>query len=186
MLTQNLSPQSAVDQLVALHAKATASLKSCLDRYFKTRQPPSPEERRSFCYPQLRVIYEAHGVQPNIARAFAKFQGSGTYVTTVTQPAHFRRYLTDQLTFLVKDYAATIEVGISDQEIPYPYVLDRGDDLGGEGTTAAELALHFPVPRRSWQPHLDADVGVGRRSQPRGDAAERGQGSERVGRGRIA
>ncbi len=146
MLTQNLSPQAAVDLLVDLHAKATASLKSCLDRYFKTRQPPSPAERRTFCYPQLRVTYEAQGVQPSIARAFAKFQGSGTYVTTVTQPAHFRRYLTDQLTYLVRDYAATIGVGLSDQEIPYPYVLDRGDDLGGEGTTAVELALHFPVP----------------------------------------
>ena len=139
MLTQNLSPQSAVDLLVDLHAKATTSLKSCLDRYFKTRQPPSSAERRTFCYPQLRVTYEAQGVQPSIARAFAKFQGSGTYVTTVTQPAHFRRYLTDQLTYLVRDYAATIGVGLSDQEIPYPYVLDRGDDLGGEGTTAVEI-----------------------------------------------
>jgi AMP nucleosidase len=147
MLKQNLSPQAAVDQLVTLHATATASLKSCLDRYFKTRQAPTAAERNSFCYPQLRVIYEAQGVLPSIARAFAKFQGSGTYETTVTQPSHFRRYLTDQLMFLVKDYAATIEVDRSDQEIPYPYVLDRGDDLGGEGTTAAELALHFPVPR---------------------------------------
>jgi AMP nucleosidase len=147
MLNQNLSPQAAVDQLIDLHAKATASLKSCLDRYFKTRQPPSTEERRNFCYPELRVTYEAQGVQPSIARAFAKFQSSGTYVTTITQPAHFRRYLTDQLTYLVKDYGAVIEVDTSEQEIPYPYVLDRGDDLGGEGTTAAELALYFPVPR---------------------------------------
>jgi AMP nucleosidase len=50
----------------------------------------------------LRVTYEAQGVQPSIARAFAKFQGPGTYVTTVTQPAHFRRYLVDQLSYLVK------------------------------------------------------------------------------------
>ncbi len=53
----------------------------------------------------------------------------------------------DQLSYLVKDYAATIEVGPSSQEFPHPYVLDKGDDLGGEGTTAAELAVHFPVPR---------------------------------------
>ena len=110
-------------------------------------RPPRADERSSFCYPQLRVTYEAQGVQPSISRAFAKFQGPGTYVTTITQPAHFRRYLVDQLSYLVKDYAATIEVGISLQEIPYPYVLDKGDDLGGEGTKAAELALHFPVPR---------------------------------------
>ena len=147
MLTQNLSPQSAVEQLAALHATATASLKACLERYFSTRQGPTPVERREFCYPQLRVTYEANGVQPSIARAYAKFQGPGSYVTTVTQPAHFSRYLIDQLTYLVKDYAATITVEKSDQEIPYPYVLDKGDDLGGVGTTAAELALHFPVPR---------------------------------------
>jgi AMP nucleosidase len=147
MLTQNLTPQAAVDQLIELHAKATASLKSCLDRYFTTRKAPTPEERSSFCYPQLRVTYESQGVQPSISRAFAKFQGPGIYVTTITQPAHFRRYLVDQLSYLVKDYAATIQVGASLQEIPYPYVLDKGDDLGGEGTKAVELALHFPVPR---------------------------------------
>ncbi len=147
MLTQILTPQAAVDQLIDLHARATASLKTCLDRYFATRQPPTAAERHSFCYPQLRVTYEAQGVQPSIARAFAKFQGPGTYATTITQPAHFRRYLVDQLSYLVKDYAATIEVGHSSQEIPYPYVLDKGDDLGGDGATAAELAVHFPVPR---------------------------------------
>jgi AMP nucleosidase len=147
MLTQNLSPQAAVEQLIELHAKATANLKSCLERYFATRQPPTAAERRSFCYPELRLTYEAHGVQPSIARAYAKFQSPGIYSTTIAQPAHFRRYLIDQLTYLVKDYAATIEVEISEQEIPYPYVLDRGDDLGGENTKAAELAVHFPVPR---------------------------------------
>ena len=147
MLKQNLSPQAAVDELIALHKKATEKLTACLERYFSNRQSPTPAERREFCYPQLRVTYEAHGVQPSIARAYAKFQGPGAYVTTITQPAHFRRYLVDQLSFLVKDYAATIEVDISDQEIPYPYVLDKADDLGDGGITAAELALHFPVPR---------------------------------------
>ena len=146
MLTQNLTPQAAVDQLIELHAKATASLKSCLDRYFATRQAPTADERSSFCYPQLRVTYESQGVQPSISRAFAKFQGPGIYVTTITQPAHFRHYLVDQLSYLVKDYAATIQVGVSLQEIPYPYVLDKGDELGGENIKAAELALHFPVP----------------------------------------
>ena len=52
----------------------------------------------------------------------------------------------DQLRYFVRDYGATIEVSISTQEIPYPYVLDMGDDLGGDGASAAELALHFPVP----------------------------------------
>ena len=79
-------------------------------------------------------------------RAYAKFQGPGIYATTVTQPAFFRNYLLEQLNHLVRDYGATIEVGVSDQEIPYPYVFERGDELGRGAHSAAELAQHFPTP----------------------------------------
>ena len=147
MLNQNLTPTQAVERLIDLHSDATSSLKAALDRYFATRQPPSPEERKSFCYPELRVTYEAKGVMPSFARAYAKFQSPGIYTTTVTQPSHFRRYLIEQLSHLVKDYDATITVSRSTQEIPYPYVLEQGDDLGGNGLTAAELALYFPSPQ---------------------------------------
>ena len=44
----------------------------------------------------------------------------------------------------MRDYGAAIEVERSDQEIPYPYVLEQGDDLGRNGVTAAELAASFP------------------------------------------
>jgi AMP nucleosidase len=146
-MTQNLSPEAAADALIALHEAATRSLKTCLDRYLQTREPPSQSERWSFCYPELRVHYESHGVQPSIARAFAKFQGPGTYTTTVTHPDYFKPYLIEQLTYLVNDYGATIDVGVSEQEIPYPYVLESGNDLASDGVSAAELAVHFPVPR---------------------------------------
>jgi AMP nucleosidase len=147
MLKTTPTPEAAVERLIALHGQATAGLKACLERYFETREPPTSAERQGFCYPELRVHYEAQGVQPSIARAYAKFQGPGTYVTTIAHPNHFRRYLIEQLNHLVRDYGATLEVGVSDQEIPYPYVLDRGDDWGGDGPRAAELALHFPVPK---------------------------------------
>lgn len=147
MSKQNLTPVEAVEQLIELHTQATSNLKAALERYFATRQPPTAEERRTFCYPELRVIYDSKGVMPSFSRAYAKFQSPGTYATTVTQPTHFKRYLVEQLSHLVKDYAARIEVSRSSQEIPYPYVLEQGDDLGGNGLTAAELALYFPSPQ---------------------------------------
>jgi AMP nucleosidase len=147
MKDQTLSPEAAVTQLIARHAHATAALRTALDTYFLNRTPPSAAMKKEFCYPELRVTYTAHGLQPSIPRAYAKFQAPGVYATTITQPQHFKRYLVQQLTLLVKDYDATISVGQSTQEIPYPYVLDKGDDLGAGGVTAAELALHFPVPR---------------------------------------
>ncbi len=147
MKDHDLSPEAAVEALISLHAEATSALKEGLERYLKTRQPPSDEERAAFCYPELIVTYEADGLQPNISRAYATFRSPGTYATTVTQPGHFAPYLLEQLRYLVRDYGARLRVRHSAQEIPYPYVLDKGDDLGAGGVSAAELALHFPVPR---------------------------------------
>jgi AMP nucleosidase len=149
MKDQKLSPKAAVERLIELHAAACESLKSGLDRYLSDRTVPTHEERATWHYPELRVTYEAHGLQPNIARAYAKFQSPGVYTTTITHPAHFKAYLTEQLQHLVRDYDAIIEVRSSTQEIPYPYVLDKGDDLGAGGVSAAELALYFPVPQLS-------------------------------------
>ncbi len=146
MKTQSLTPKAAVDQLIILHNTATRALRDCLEAYFKHKTVPTPEQKRQFCYPELRVTYKSAGLQPSIARAYAKFQGPGTYVTTVTQPAHFQRYLTDQLSYLVRDYDAQIEVQLSTQQIPYPYVLEKGNESGTGPITAAELALHFPIP----------------------------------------
>ena len=146
MRTQSLTPQAAVAALIKGHAAATKALHDALQRYFKTHKAPTAKERQRFCYPELRVIYESKGLQPRISRAYAKFQAPGTYTTTVTQPASFKHYLEEQLSYLVKDYDAKISVGLSTQEIPYPYVLQNGNELGSGETSAAELALHFPIP----------------------------------------
>jgi AMP nucleosidase len=147
MKDQTLTPTQAVDALEALHSAACNNLKSSLERYLLNKTIPSVSERAQWCYPELRVRYEQSGLQPTVARAYAKFQGPGIYATTITQPAHFRRYLIEQLTHLVRDYGATLSVSVSQQEIPYPYILDKGDDMGAGGITAAELALYFPIPQ---------------------------------------
>ncbi|MDJ1158640.1 AMP nucleosidase [Chelatococcus sp. SYSU_G07232] len=140
------TPDEAVDRLTALHASATAALRDALERYLSDRTPPTPAERALFRYPELRVTYRPEGVMPVSARAYAKFQGPGVYATTITQPQAFRPYLLEQLRHLIADYGATLAVGTSAQDIPYPYVVERGDELAGSGVTAAELARFFPVP----------------------------------------
>ena len=78
-----------------------------------------------------------------MTRAFGRLNRGGTYGCTITRPALFADYLTEQLGLLTADYAVTIECGRSAQEIPFPYVLDTGAALGT--IDPAELARHFPA-----------------------------------------
>src|SRR5512134_1726112 len=104
MKADHLSPEAAVQKLQDLHSEATESLKAGLDAYLLDRKPPKLRERAKWRYPLLKVTNTSQGLPPSISRAFAKFQGPGVYATTVTQPAHFRRYLIDQLNYLLRDY----------------------------------------------------------------------------------
>ncbi len=145
-----LTPSQAVDELNALHTKAVAALRAALERYVQTRIAPTQHERLTFRYPELRVLYHPakvpHSMSRAIARAYAKFQVPGLYATTITQPEAFRTYLEEQLNYLVNDFGATLQVAQSAQDIPYPYVLEKGDELGQAGVTSAELAQYFPTP----------------------------------------
>jgi AMP nucleosidase len=145
----SLTPEQAVDHLEQLHRAATDELRHALDRFAATGVAPSPEERARFRYPELRLVWQPVGPLPFTWRAWGKFQAPGTYTTTVTHPEFFRRYLLEQLHPLVEEYGATIEVGTSDQEIPYPYVVEASDKIFAGGTTAADLARHFPTPMLS-------------------------------------
>ena len=141
-----LTAEEAVDRLQELYEKATSAIRKALDAYLTDHTIPTPEQRARFRYPELRVTYEPDRLPAKSRRAYAKFAAPGTYATTITHPFEFRDYLIDQLAPLMSDYRAVVEVGISEQEIPYPYALQGGDELARGGVTASELAQYFPVP----------------------------------------
>ncbi len=141
-----LTPEEAVNELELRYAAATDALRGALDTFFKDREPPGPALRASYRYPEIKVDYQPNGVTPTSRRAYAKFPAPGVYATTVTHPSAFRGYLLEQLEPLVSEYGAIISVGASRQEIPYPYVFERGDELARDGVTPAELARFFPTP----------------------------------------
>ncbi len=140
------TPEEAIAALAVRYDAAADRLREAITRFVAGGPPPSREERARFVYPELRAIYEQDGLPPKTQRAFAKFQEPGIYATTVTHPATFKAYLLEQLRPLVSEYGARLEVGPSRQEIPYPYVLERGDELAHGEVAAADLAQHFPTP----------------------------------------
>ncbi|MES2819397.1 MAG: AMP nucleosidase [Pseudomonadota bacterium] len=136
--------EAAVDRLAALHEQATRGLSQALKLYLKERIRPDPAQHSQYRYPELRLTYLCQGEVPTTVRAYAKVQVPGTYSVTVTHPAAFRNYLLEQLRPLMNDFTLRVEVGTSQQNIPYPYVVEQGDELAGSGVTAAELARVFP------------------------------------------
>jgi AMP nucleosidase len=148
-LEEFLSPEQAVERLEALHDAAVTALRTALARFVRDGTPPGSHERARFRYPELRVVWRPNGPMPYTRRAWAKFQTPGVYATTVTQPGAFRHYLLEQLRPLIDEYHATVFVSRSAQEIPYPYVLERDDELFDGAITPRELARHFPTPMLS-------------------------------------
>ena len=145
MPTQFPEVGAALDKLAALYAASVANLRQAIQSYVDTRVAPTPEERAAGCfaYPELRVDYEPGRVPPPLSRAYARLNHPGRYASSIAQPELFRSYLAEQLGHLVGDYGATVSVGHSASEIPYPYVLDGATiDLGD--IAPAELARYFP------------------------------------------
>jgi AMP nucleosidase len=105
--------------------------------------------RGLFAYPQIVLTYEPEPDAPLMnsrgARAYGRLIDPGVYAVSVTRPAFFRPYLLEQLGYLVRDYNVHIAVGPSDQEIPYPYVLDSTQDLGLDAMASREVARWFPT-----------------------------------------
>ncbi|WP_459697758.1 AMP nucleosidase [Acidisoma sp. C75] len=143
----NLNPEQAVARLEFAYDRACGALRAALARYAREGIPPSAEERRQFRYPRLDVEWRPGGRAPFTTRAWAKLQKPGLYTTTVTQPAHFRSYLLEQLQPLVSEYGVRLSIGVSDLEIPYPYVTEGGDEFAHGTVEVADLARYFPTPR---------------------------------------
>ncbi|MDB5671520.1 MAG: nucleosidase [Alphaproteobacteria bacterium] len=138
--------QGLIDQLCEMSDASMAALRNALARYLKTGERPDADARAEgqFAYPELRVDYRHDQPTAFPTRAFGRLNRPGRYATSIARPRLFRKYLTEQLGLLVRDYRVEVSVGRSKSEIPYPYVLDGTDDLRLDGAHAADLGRWFP------------------------------------------
>ena len=136
-----------IDELIAISESSSAALRSALAGYLARGERPDPEARTrgDFAYPELRIHYRYDTPSKFPGRAFGRLNQPGEYAISVARPKLFRKYLTEQLGFLIRDYAVDVSVGRSASEIPYPYVLDGTDDLRLDGASAADLGRWFPT-----------------------------------------
>jgi AMP nucleosidase len=171
--TRNLTTFEAIpgiiDSLCEIYDESVANLRTALAGYLKSGERPDPQAREegSFAYPEIRIYYP-YGSPPNFPpRAYGRLNQPGHYATSVTRPYLFRKYLSEQLGCLVRDYGVEVTVGRSAREIPYPYVLDGTDDLRLDEVQAADLAMWFPTTELA---HIGDEIADGAWVQPAGAA----------------
>lgn len=145
-MTDKMTPQAALDRLETLYNQSVANLRAAVKRFLETGERADVEARAAglFAYPRLTVSWFGDRPQDLETRAFARLSRTGVYTTTVTRPDLYRAYLLEQLTLLATEYGATITVEPSDQEIPFPYVLD-GSGVALDSTMTAAIARWFPT-----------------------------------------
>lgn len=141
---------AALDRLEQLYDAAVDALRQAIEAYIARGELPDEAARASglFVYPELRVRWEGEAPLHRLTRAFGRFTRPGKYAMTVTRPALMRHYLAEQLTLLENDYPIEIEVGPSQQEIPFPYVID-GSSLNLDRSMSAGLTRYFPTTELS-------------------------------------
>ncbi|HWA62611.1 MAG TPA: AMP nucleosidase [Caulobacteraceae bacterium] len=166
-MTSKTDAAAIVERLTERYDAAVAALRKALKRFMTDGVAPDPVARAqgAFAYPELRLTYRPSGPPPRLARSFARFSQPGTYATTITRPALFRDYLIEQLSLLIADFEVEAEVVASNQEIPFPYVLDGAADIELADVTATEIARHFPTTELAfigdeiadgyWEPMLE-------------------------------
>jgi len=135
-----------VDRLETEYRQSVDALRSALKSFLAGGPPPDPAVRRSgaYVYPELRLTWPPGGNYPRISRAFARIALPGQYAVTVTRPDLFRDYLVEQLSLLQQDFDVQLSVGRSEQEIPFPYVLDAAD-MAMADVSSVEIARYFPT-----------------------------------------
>ena len=139
--------EEIIAQLIAEFDGSVNRLKDAIRTYTSTGTPPDPKMRTdgSFAYPEIIVRYSGTELKWSGSLAFARLDEPGEYRTTVTRPKMFASYLREQLNLLFDQYDIDVEVKLSRQEIPFPYVLDPSGDMVSGTTTPIELARYFPA-----------------------------------------
>ncbi|MET3827035.1 AMP nucleosidase [Sphingomonas sp. PvP055] len=150
-----------VAELDRLYRASVERLQAALTTYITSGQPPAPESRKdgSFAYPEIRLQYRGGEDRPVPARSFGRLVSEGAYAISVTKPAIFADYLTEQLTLLIEDYDVTVEAVPGRQEIPFPYVIDPGHALSLDAVSAVDLSRHFPATELA---HIGDEIADGR------------------------
>lgn len=146
-MDSNQKAHEILSGLITHYDQSVGRLRSAISDYINQGTIPNIASRSdgSFAYPLLTIIY--NGVEKNASSglSFGRLEKIGRYSSTITQPKLFADYLVTQLQLLLDQYEIEILVEPSQQEIPFPYVIDSKSGFNMDGIPASEISKYFPT-----------------------------------------
>lgn len=136
---------AAVARLIEIYERNTAFIREGFKTYAKGQLLPGQRVRAY--YPAIRIKVSTY--QPIDSRlSYGYVVEPGTYLTTITQPSLFERYLREQIHLLLKNHGVAVEIGESDVPIPLHFAFPEGYYVEGvyADSVGGELRDHFDVP----------------------------------------
>lgn len=119
--------KAAVDCLKMLYERNTEFLR----RSFAELGEGSEANRRYRAfYPEVSVTTSSFSLVDS-RQAYGHLATPGLYSTTITQPALFERYLTEQLRLILRNHGVPIVVGQSNRPIPVHFAFPEGTHVDG-------------------------------------------------------
>jgi AMP nucleosidase len=135
---------AAVARVVEIYDGHTAFLR---DRFAEMLRAGHLKRRVRATYPEIRVETSSFA-KVDSRLAYGHLAAPGLYSATVTRPALFKNYLTEQIRLIMRNHGLPVEVGPSSEPIPLHFAFDDAIHIEGEVADRIQRPLRdmFDVP----------------------------------------
>ncbi len=135
---------AAVARLEELYDQASRFLTT---KFLEVMSNGAPDARIRAYYPEVRVTTTTHA-HVDSRLSFGHISAPGTHSATITRPALFRNYLTQQIGLLLENHKVPVTIGPSTTPMPVHFAVanDPSVNVPQEGATDFTLRDIFDVP----------------------------------------
>jgi AMP nucleosidase len=137
--------EAAVARLIEIYDRNTAYLRDMVGRMAQGDALHGGRARA--CYPAIRIAVHTYDAI-DTRLSYGHVADPGVYQTTITQPALFKAYLTEQIAHLLQNHRVPVEIGESNVPIPLHFAFAEGAYVDGEHLQNMKRPLRdmFDVP----------------------------------------